>query len=60
MLKDGMDIHVEKLKDGLRIEIRGEGISECCTGGPSTMAKMMTLCCLSSEKEEKDEQGKQE
>lgn len=49
-----MNIKTEKLKDGFRIEIRGEGLSECCTGKPDAEAKVVSFCCgaIGSEKEE--------
>ena len=60
MSKDSMDIHVEKLEDGLRIEIRGKGIPECCVGMSSAMAKIASFCCSPANTEEKKEKNKGE
>ncbi len=55
-----MDIHVEKTDDGLRIEIRGEGIPGCCAEMASSMPQFMNHCCKpgKSEAEEEKEQDK--
>jgi len=60
MFKDSMDIHVEKMDDGLRIEIRGEGIPGCCAEMASSMPQFMNHCCKpgKSEAEEEKEQDK--
>lgn len=53
MTQGCMNIKTEKLEDGFRIEIRGEGLSGCCMGKPDAEAKVVTTCCgpTGSEKE---------
>ena len=57
MSKDSTDIHVEKIDDGLRIEIRGRNVPGCCAGMDSSMAQFMSQCCTPTKSEAEEEKN---